>query len=413
MNSAITIKTAVRSIKANLGRSLLTILGIVIGIVAVVLVVALGQGARNLIVGEIESVGANAIIIRPGRQPEGPTDVAQSILGDALKSRDVEALRRSSNVPGIIDVQPAVIVSGAVTYRDNIYRPITLGWTTDGLFDIYDIMPSEGSSFSEDDIRHKSKVALLGSKVRENLFGESDALGEFIRLRGHNLRVIGVLPPTGQVSSFNFDDIIVIPYTTGQVILGNDYFQEIIVRVDPKADPEIVAADIRATLRETHGIDNTAKDDFFVWTQQDIVDRLKTVTQVLTIFLVAISSISLVVGGVGIMNIMLVTVTERTHEIGLRKAIGATNRDIMQQFLFEAVTLTFIGGLIGTIIALTVTYLITAFIRLQYGIDWPLTLPVGAIALGISMAVLIGLVFGIYPARRAARLNPIEALRYE
>jgi putative ABC transport system permease protein len=414
MNISIVLMTAFRSLRANLGRSLLTILGIVIGIVAIVLVVALGQGARDLIIGEVESIGANTVIIRPGRQPEGPTDVAESILGDSVTDRDVAALRRKENAPGIQSVEPAVIVAGAVTYQENIFRPLTFGWTARGLEDVFQITPSEGSFFTEDDIRQRSKVALLGTRVKEELFGQSDAIGQFVKVKGHNMRVIGILPPSGQISSFNLDEIVLLPYTTAQKeILGIDYYHEIFVRTDPAANVETVAADIRATLREIHGITDPSKDDFFVWTQADIIERLSTVTQILSIFLVSIASISLVVGGVGIMNIMLVSVTERTHEIGLRKAVGATGQDILRQFLAEAIILTLAGGLIGTTLALTLSYLVTFVVRTQYNLAWPLGLPLGAISLGVGMATVVGVIFGLYPARKAAQKDPIEALRYE
>jgi len=414
MNTLSIARTAVRSLRANLGRSILTILGIVIGIVAIVLVVALGQGAQDLIIGEVESIGANTIIIRPGRQPEGPTDIAESILGDSVTDKDITALRRKENAPGIQSIEPAVIVPGAVTYQENIFRPLTFGWTATGLEDIFQISPAEGQYFTEDDIRQRSNVALLGARVKEELFGQSDAIGQVVKVKGHSMRVIGVLPASGQISSFNLDEIVLLPYTTAQKeILGINYFHEVFIRTVPDADVETVAEDVRATLREIHGITDPSKDDFFVWTQADIIERLSTITQILSIFLVSIASISLIVGGVGIMNIMLVSVTERTHEIGLRKAVGATNQDIMRQFLLEAIILTLSGGIFGTAFALAISYTITFIVRTQYNLAWPLTLPLGAIALGVGMAVIVGLVFGIYPARQAAKKDPIEALRYE
>lgn len=414
MNTFTAFKTATASLRANVGRSALTILGIVIGIVAIVLVVSLGQGAKQLIIGEVESIGANTVVVRPGRQPEGPTDVAESLLGDSIKTRDVEALERKDNVPGILSVAPAILVPGAVTYQENIYRPLVLGWTANALSDIYNIFPEEGSFFTADDIRQRAKVAVLGGKVKDELFGESDALGQFIKVKGHNMRIVGVLPTSGQVSSFNLDEMVLLPYTTAQkTILSIDHFHEVIIRTEMEADPDVVAADIRATLREMHDISGKEKDDFFVLTQQDILERLNTVTQILTIFLVSIASISLVVGGVGIMNIMLVSVTERTREIGLRKAVGATNEDISRQFLLEAIILTLSGGVIGTGLALALNLLITVVLRTQFNFAWPLYLPLGAIALGVGMATTIGLMFGIYPARQAAKKDPIEALRYE
>ncbi|HBE90583.1 MAG: hypothetical protein A3E37_03935 [Candidatus Andersenbacteria bacterium RIFCSPHIGHO2_12_FULL_46_9] len=408
------LQTAFTSLLANPGRSLLTILGIVIGIIAIVLVIALGQGAQNLIVSELENFGANFIIIRPGRQPDTPTDIAESILGDSIKEKDIFALRRPENAPGVVSVDPAVLVTGEATYQENIFRPMIFGWTANAMEDGFGIRPAIGTTFTDEDIRQRAKVAIIGATMKEELFGSSDAIGRSFKLRGHNIRVIGVYPPSGQIMSFNMDEIAIVPYSTAQKdILGIDYYVEVFVRTDPDADIETVAEDIRATLRESHGITAAAKDDFFVWTQKDIVNRLGLITQTLTLFLVAIASISLLVGGIGIMNIMLVSVTERTHEIGLRKAVGATNSNIMRQFLAESIILTATGGLIGTGIAAALVFIITWIAQTQYQIAWPFYLPPFAILLGIGMATIVGLVFGIYPARKAALKDPIVSLRYE
>lgn len=408
------IKTAFFSLRANLGRSALTILGIVIGILAIVLVVSLGQGARQLILSEIQSIGGNTIVLRPGRQPEGPSDIADTILADSVKDRDVRALLRPENVPGLERVDPAVLVSGSMTYQDAIYRPITFGWTADAMLDFFQISPSSGRYFTADELKQRARVVVLGHRVKQELFGDSDALGEFVKIRDLKLRVIGIISQRGQVAIFNVDEIALIPYTTAQKdILGIDYYHEVLIKTKADANVDQVAADIRATLRESHGISDPKKDDFFVLTQQDIVERIGTVTQIMTIFLVAIAAISLIVGGVGIMNIMLVSVTERTREIGLRKAVGATRQDILRQFLIEAAMLTFSGGLIGTILAVLISIAIILFVRFQFGIGWPIYISPIAIALGLTTSTIIGLVFGIYPAQQAAKKNPIDALRYE
>lgn len=408
------LRTASRGLRTNLGRSVLTVLGITIGIAAVVLIVALGQGARELILSEVRGVGANAIVIRPGRQPEGPTDIAETILGDSLKRRDIEALRRPENVPGVQSVEPAVLVPGTVSYRESVYRPVIFGWTGEALGEIFRIFPEEGAYFTEDDVRRRAAVAVLGARVREELFGDSRAVGETIKVRGKNIRVVGVLPPRGQVSVLNVDEIVLLPYSMAQRdLLGITHFHEVFVRAEKTAPVEDVADQIRATLRELHGITDPDKDDFFVVTQQDILERVGTVTRVLTIFLVAIAAISLLVGGVGIMNIMLVTVTERTSEIGLRKAVGATNRDILQQFLLEALLLTVSGGVVGTILSLLASAVVAVVVRRNFGLPWTFQFPLIAILLGVGMATAVGFVFGLYPARKAARKHPIESLRHE
>jgi putative ABC transport system permease protein len=407
-------KTAFHSLRTNLARSLLTILGIVIGVMAIVLVVALGQGAQGLILDQVKGVGANTIILRPGRQPTGPDSAAETILSDSIKQREIDALNNPINVPDIESVDPAVLVTGPVQYQENTYRPMILGWTADALVQMFQISPSEGTLFSDDDILQRSKVAIIGSKVREKLFGSSDALGEYIKIRGQNIRILGILPSRGQVSAFNIDDMVLLPHSTAQKdILGINYFNEIFIRAKDGADVDLVASDIKATLRDLHNITDPEKDDFFAMTQKDIVDRLSTITQALTIFLAMIASISLVVGGIGIMNIMLVSVTERTREIGLRKALGATNRDILRQFLLEAVILTVSGGATGTILGISLAFITSVVLKAQFNLAWPFQLPLSAIILGVGMAGVVGLGFGLYPARKAAQKDPIEALRYE
>ena len=407
-------QTAAKALRANTGRSILTVLGIVIGIVAIVLVLSLGRGAQQLIVDQVQGIGANAVIVRPGREPRGPTDVAETILSDSLTGRDIAALARKQNVPNAESIDPAVLVSGPVSYQNDVFRPTTLGWTARAMRDIFRVEPAQGSFFTEDDIRQNAKVAVIGSRVKTELFGDSDALEQLIRIRGQNMRVVGVFPPGGQVAVFNIDELVLVPYTTAQkALLGIDYFHEIFIRADDAANVDLVAADVKATLRAQHNIVDPSKDDFFVVTQQDAIKTIATITNTLTVFLVAMASISLVVGGIGIMNIMLVSVTERTHEIGLRKAVGATNRDILTQFLIEAVMLTVAGGLFGTAIAAGLVGVVALIARTRFGIDWAYSLPISAVMLGIGVAAAIGIGFGLYPARKAARKDPIEALRYE
>ncbi|OGY37347.1 MAG: hypothetical protein A3E36_02850 [Candidatus Andersenbacteria bacterium RIFCSPHIGHO2_12_FULL_45_11b] len=414
MNINATIKTSIRALKANWGRSLLTILGIVIGVMAIVLVIALGQGAQKLILNQVQSIGANTIILRPGRQPTQPTDAAETLLSDSLKQRDVDALLKPVNVPDLQTADPAVLVPGVISYQNSVYRATVLGWTPNALGEVFNVYPDQGSFFSQDDVKTYAKVIVIGSKVKQELFGDSDALGQFVTVHGQKLQVVGILPSKGQVTAFNVDDIGLLPYSTAQkTLLGIDYFHEIFLRAKPDADVDQVAADITATLRETHNITDPSKDDFFVVTQKTIVATVSTVTQVLTIFLVAIASISLMVGGIGIMNIMLVSVTERTQEIGLRKAVGATNENILLQFMIEALILTFAGGVLGTSIAITISALVSTIAQTYFALDWPFTLPLGAIALGVGVSTAIGLIFGLYPARKAAAKDPIEALRFE
>lgn len=413
MKTLVTLRIALQALRSNLVRSLLTTLGIIIGVLSIVLVVSLGQGAQNLILSEFESIGATAVILRPGRQPTNPTTLSDTLFSESIKKRDIEALRRKENVPNAISVDPAVLVPGLVTFEDNVYRPTTFGWTANAMREIFHINPAEGSYFTDTDIRDQAKVVLIGSKVKEKLFGASDPIGKDISIKDTKLRVIGVFAPKGQVGVFNVDEVVLLPYSTAQNILGIKHFHEIFIRADNEQDVDFVVQDVTATMREQHGITDPSKDDFFVVTQKNAVQSISTVTNVLTVFLVAIASISLVVGGIGIMNIMLVSVTERTKEIGLRKAVGATNEDILSQFLIEAIILTIGGGIAGTLLAIGISALAAVIIRTQFALNWHFQLPVGAIIIGISVSTAVGLVFGIFPARKAARKDPIDSLRYE
>lgn len=268
--------------------------------------------------------------------------------------------------------------------------------------------------FTAADVKSKASVVVIGSKVRDKLFGTDPALGEKIKIKDNQFRVIGILPSKGQVSFFNFDEMVLVPYTVAQqYILGRKYFDRIIVSADSEENISRTVQDIKILLRSNHRIDDPEKDDFFVETQADIAERLRVVTNALTAFLVAVAAVSLFVGGVGIMNIMLVSVTERTREIGLRKAIGATERDILTQFLLEAVLLTGVGGIIGIILGALLSFGAATVLRVALNLDWSFNFPYGGALLGLVVSVGIGLIFGIYPARTAARKSPIEALRYE
>lgn len=406
------IKTAYVGLKTNKARTALTILGIVIGITAIIVVMSLGRGAENLILREIQGLGSRTIMIMPGRNPEGPSDFDQT-MGDSLRDRDVEALRRRDNVPNITYVMPLFSGGDTATYENETYRMNVYG-ASSYITKIFDMEPSEGAFFTEDDVRTRAEVIVIGSKVKEELFGQSDAVGRKIRVKNRNFKVVGVMPKKGQTSFINFDKAAVIPYTTAQqYVFGVKYYHGIIVEAASDAVMQQTVRDIETTLRNSHGITDPKKDDFFVQTQEDLAQRVSTVTNILTLFLIAVASISLLVGGIGIMNIMLVSVTERTQEIGLRKALGATERNIMHQFLVESVLLTGFGGIVGVSLGVSISYLASVAISKFTGILWRFTLPVSSIALGFGVATIVGLVFGLYPAVKAAKKNPIESLRYE
>ena len=351
-----TFKTALTGLKANKMRSALTVLGIVIGVVAIITVMSVSQGAENLILGQIEGMGANLIIIKPGREPKGPSDMAE-MMSDSLKERDIKALKNKKNVPDLLDAVPAVAVPGTVSWKGETFKASVMGWSAEWLSEMFDVYPEEGILFSEQDIKMAESVAVIGSRVKKELFGLSDAVGRKIKIKNRNFKVVGVLPPKGQVAMFNLDEIVVIPHSTAQkYLLGIDYYHEILAKAKNEQVIPAVVADIERTLRELHGIEDPAKDDFYVMTQTGIVEQVGTITGILSLLLASLAAISLIVGGVGVMNIMLVSVTERTREIGIRKAVGARNRDILNQFLLEAVVLTAIGGIIGVILGAILSF---------------------------------------------------------
>ncbi len=407
-----TIRTALTGLKTNKTRSALTTLGIVIGVTAIIMVVSLGQGAQNLILGEIQSIGSKVVGIVPGRQPKGPTDILATLTA-SLKQRDLDALSRKENVPYAQDIMPVVFGSESSSFEGQTYRLTIIGGT--GLMaEIYNAFPERGRNITEDDVRGSADVAILGSKVAEELYPGGDILGQRIKMKGRSFLVIGVLPKKGGSSFLNFDELAMVPYTTAQnYIFGIKHFNRIVVRADSEANVLQTVEDIKTTLRTMHNITDPSKDDFGIETQADAMKTVGTILTTLTMFLALVAAISLFVGGIGIMNIMLVSVTERTREIGLRKAIGATRRDILAQFLFEAVMLTGVGGIIGILLGALLSFTISFAISNVYGLAWTFSFPINAALIGIGVSSAVGLIFGIYPARKAAGKSPIEALRYE
>ena len=404
------LKTAVKGLTTHKSRSSLTILGIVIGITSIILVMSLGQGAQNLILSQIKGLGATTVTIIPGKISFGPSTAANT-LNDSLKEKDLNLLKNRANVPHAKYVMPMVIGSANAVNGNQIYQTAIFG-SGEFIPEIFNIIPDRVYFFTGDDVKSRATVVVIGNKVKNRLFNGDEAVGQKIRIKNNIYKIVGVLPEKGASSSF--DDSIFMPYTTAQqYILGTKFYSRIVVDVDSEANIASSVEDIKITLRNSHNITDPDKDDFTVTTAADISKTLGTITDALTAFLVAVAAISLVVGGIGIMNIMLVSVTERTKEIGLRKALGATDKDILTQFLLEATILTATGGVIGILLGSLLSFLISLILRNTLGLDWQFIFPWGGAVLGIVVSGMIGLIFGIYPARQASKKSPMEALRYE
>ncbi len=407
-----TFKTAMTGLKTNKSRSLLTILGIVIGIGAIIVITSLGAGAQAYILGQVQGLGSKTIVVLPGREPSGPSDAAQ-LFTNSLTEQDLIALQKKANVPKLKNVIPVLFggdtgIVGGETYR------LTIFGASEKMANLFSLVTESGSFITADDVRSHANVAVIGSKVKSELFGESDAINRIMKIHNRAFRIVGVLPQKGASSFVNFDETVIIPYSTAQqYVFGIKYYHRFFIEPETEADIDQTVNDVTLTLRADHKITDPAKDDFHIQTQADLAKILTTITTALTLFLVAVASIALLVGGIGIMNIMLVSVTERTKEIGLRKALGATNKDILTQFLIESVVLTALGGLVGIFLGSAISLGVALAVRTFAGFDWQWAFPwLGAI-IGFGTSALVGLGFGIYPAKKAAEKSPMEALRYE
>ena len=407
-----TLAISFAGLKKNSSRSLLTILGIVIGIGAIIIVTSVASEARSVVIREFGSLGSRTILVGAGREPKGPADLFE-YLTNSLKERDVKALQSSFNVPELQEITPTIFQIETVSFEGETTRGTLLG-ANEKIFTIFDLNVAEGRTFTDSEVEERAAVMVVGSKIKDNLFGSIDPVGQKVRIRSQTFRVIGILAPTGNVSIFNIDEFMGIPYTTMQkYVVGTDYYNRIIGRASSESAMPMAVANIKSTLRIAHNIDDPSKDDFFVDTETDVANRFGSVASILTALLISVATISLVVGGVGIMNTMLVSVSERTREIGLRKALGAKNRAIMIQFLLEAVMLTLAGGIIGIAFGILMTYFISVALNQFLATEWNFVVSLWAIVIGVTVSCLVGLIFGIYPARQAENKSPLGALRYE
>ena len=401
-------RVALKALGRNKMRTALTMLGLIIGVAAVITMVALGTGAQKEIEAQIQSAGTNLIMVRAGNFSRGGISHGMG-SSPRLKVDDVDAIREQ--VPG------AQYLTASVNTRDQVVAA-GQNWLTriEGadielpLIRFWDI--ELGTFFTTTDVNSAAKVAVLGSVVRDNLFGEgTDPVGQMLRIRNQSFRVIGVMAAKGSGSfGEDQDDTIFAPYTTVQRKLrGRDgtNISGITISAYSADDIEAVSTQIASVLRAQHKLIQGEDDDFMVRTQEDMTSMRTQTTQTMTMFTLAIAVVSLIVGGIGIMNIMLVSVTERTREIGLRMAVGAKGQDVLWQFLVEAIALSLVGGLVGVGVGFALAEGLTTFLQ------WPTNVPPDAIAVSVGFAAVIGVVFGFYPAWKAAQLDPIESLRFE
>ena len=401
------IQETYAALSANKIRSGLTILGIIIGISSVIAMTSIGQGAQNAIESSIQSIGSNLILISPGAQ-RGPGVQVSSGRGSAktLTQSDADAIAK--NITEAQAVAPELSGRYQVTSRGKNTNTSIVG-TTSAYPGVRNIQIDTGSFITDQHVRSLSKVAVIGPTTRDDLFGEGvDPIGQVVRIKGVEFKIIGVTKAKGGSGFGSQDDMIFIPLSSAQRFLAGDtYVTTISVQAKNAESMATIQEDITTLLLEQHHISDPTQADFSTFNQADIVATASSVTSTFTILLAAVAGISLLVGGIGIMNMMLTTVTERTREIGLRKAIGAKKRDISKQFLVEAIMLTCTGGIVGIVLGWSLSFIITYLGVLQTSVT------LSSVLLAFGVSTTIGIVFGYYPARRAAGLNPIDALRYE
>lgn len=413
MSFLLYIKIALRGLLANKSRSALTMLGIIIGIAAVIIVMSVGAGAQSLILNQVRSIGSNLITVFPGgSEEEGPPVSVMGIVITTLTYDDAQALNKKNNVPQAAGVAAYVQGVSTITWQNrNIDANFT--GTTASYPLVEETEVAQGRFFDEREERSLERVVVLGSQVAKDLFLGIDPIGERVRIKKENFKVIGVMKQRGVSGFQNRDNQVFIPIITAQkLLLGIDYVSMIRIKVDEAQNLDQTVFDVSATLRERHDIINANEEDFTVRNTGQALEALLNITNALKFFLVAIAAISLIVGGIGIMNIMLVSVTERIKEIGLKKAVGATKSNILWEFLIESAAVSFIGGLFGIFIGAIISIMV-ALVARYLGYQWDLIISLSSILLASGVSMFVGIVFGFYPAKRAADFNPIDALRYE
>jgi len=400
-----TLNIAFRALRRNKLRSVLTALGIIIGVAAVIAMVGIGNGAKAQVESQIASLGQNVILIFSGSTTSSGIRTGWGGAG-TLKIEDAEAIRRE--VPGVTAVSEEVASTTQVAAGNQNWFTRVLGESAD-YFDLRQWPLADGAPFTPQDVRSANKVCVIGRTTASQIYGSDDPVGQILRIKNVPFIITGALMAKGLTTQgVDQDDVVVMPYTSAMKrVVGGTTLRNINVQIGDARQIEGAQQQIIALLRQRHNIRPGRDDDFTVRNQQEIAEAATATSRVMTLLLGAIAGVSLVVGGIGIMNIMLVSVTERTREIGVRLAVGAHGRDILTQFLIEAVSLSSVGGVIGIIFGIGASKLLSVYAH------WPTLISIGSIALSFFVSAGVGVFFGFYPAREAARLDPIEALRYE
>lgn len=398
---------------AQKSRTILTIIAVAIGIASLIVMIAAGNGLRDMVLKELEVYGSDMINIEvrvPGRGSTGSaTSFASGTTITTFKNKDVEEIRRAENVETLYTY---VTGQEIIKYQGTAKSVMVFGYGAEA--PLIEKLPIEfGRFYSSDEENSLSSVIVLGSKIKEDLFGDSEAVGRSVYVRSRPFRVVGVLEERGVTFGFDMDEIVYIPTLTMQKrLLGTDYIVGLSVKAKDADKITETKEELTALMRELHDIDSADEDDFEVMTMADAQSMMDTVLSAITMLLAVIAAVSLVVGGVGITNIMYVSVIERTFEVGLRRAVGAKRGDILWQFLLEAGILTFLGGLFGVAIGAGISFLVY-YVAVSFGIDWSYAVSPLSVVFSLVFSALVGLFFGVYPARKAADMDPINALRRE
>jgi putative ABC transport system permease protein len=400
-----TVNVALRALRRNKMRSVLTALGIIIGVAAVIAMVGIGNGAKAQVEAQIASLGENVILIFSGSTTSSGIRTGWGSAG-TLKVEDAEAIRRE--VPGVVALSEEVVSNTQIAAGNQNWFTRVYGESAD-YFDIRKWPLADGAPFTPQDVRSANKVCVIGRTTAMQIYGNDDAVGQILRIKNVPFTVTGVLTPKGlSTQGVDQDDVVIMPYTSAMKrVIGGTTLRNVNVQIGDARQLAAGQQQIIELLRQRHNVRAGRDDDFTVRNQEEIAEAATATSRVMTLLLGAIAGVSLVVGGIGIMNIMLVSVTERTREIGVRLAVGAHGRDILTQFLIEAVTLSSVGGIIGIIFGIGASRILSIYAH------WPTLISVSSIAIAFLFSAAVGVFFGFYPAREAARLDPIEALRYE